>query len=142
MKKTIVPILCLVLLLSLASCTPRQEKKVMDYYQVHAEELKEAMEDHFQNGVPLSPPSGSVTMREWIGKHTIVEYTATGKGIASASVYCGFFYSVDDVPVSFQNSGETLIQTSDNEWEWKGDGDNHGLIRRIEPHWYYFEAAY
>jgi len=64
-----------------------------------------------------------------------------GKINLTVFVVRGFFYSIDNVPVSFQNSGENLTRLSASEWEWRGEGDNRGYIRQIEPYWFYFEAS-
>lgn len=112
----------------------------MKYYDKYIEEIKFNMDLHFEKGEPLSFPTRSVTVNEWDGDHTIVEYTVTG--LSASSQYSGFFYSRDNVPVSFQNSGEELIEISDTEWEWHGEGDNHGYVRQIEPYWFYFDASF
>jgi len=116
------------------------EKRVMNYFYRHVSELKDDMRNHFEKGEPLSFPSG-IIVNEWPGKHTIVEYIVKARGIVPSSKYYGFFYSIDNVPVSFQNSGENLTRLSASEWEWRGEGDNRGYIRQIEPYWFYFEAS-
>lgn len=55
--------------------------------------------------------------------------------------YYGFYYSLDDVPLAFQNVPVPLEETTDG-WTWRAEGDNHGLTRRLSPHWYYFEAHF
>ena len=55
--------------------------------------------------------------------------------------YYGFYYSLDDVPLAFQNVPVPLEETADG-WTWRAEGDNHGLTRRLSPHWYYFEAHF
>ena len=62
------------------------------------------------------------------------------KGIAPASVYYGFYYSPDDVPVPYCNDDYELNKVSDGKWTWKGEGDNGGEIRKIKDNWYYYEA--
>ena len=105
---------------------------------INIEEFKDNIESHFEEGIPLSFPSKGVIVNEWSGEHTIVEYVVTG---IVSSQYAGFFYSKDNVPVSFQNSGEEMNEISDTEWEWHGEGDNHGYVRQIELYWFYFEAS-
>ena len=74
------------------------------------------------------------------GEHTIVQFFYSGKGIVPASVYYGFYYSPDDVPVPYCNGNEELKQVSEDEWTWEGIGDNGGRIRKIRDNWYYYEA--
>lgn len=51
-----------------------------------------------------------------------------------------FFYSFDNEPVPFQNADESLIPVSEQEWKWIGEGDNRGIVRRLDTNWFYFEA--
>ena len=140
MKRIGIWVICLVVLLSLSGCAASGEKRVLACYERHMDELKADMVSHFENGEPLSFSVPGVTVNEWPGEHTIVEYIVTGAGLNAQ--YAGFFYSRDDVPASFQNAGETLSALCDGEWEWCGEGDNRGYVRRIEPNWFYFEANF
>ena len=116
------------------------ERKVIRYYNAHIDELKENIAE-YEAGDPLAfPPDINVQM--FPGEYSIIQYTVMGRGIVPASVYYGFFYSEDNVPVPYQNSRDRLEYISDTEWKWKGAGDNHGYIRQIEPNWFYFEAAF
>ena len=76
------------------------------------------------------------------GKHDIVEFFYSGKGIVPASVYYGFYYSPDDVPVSHQNGEAPVREVKEGEWEWNGIGDNGGVTKKIKENWYYYEAWY
>lgn len=138
MKKIITTTLCLVFVMFLVGCSATPDKRVMRYYDKHIAELKDNIESHFADGTPLSFPSIGVTVNKWDGEHIIIEYVVKGVG---SSQYVGFFYSKDDVPVSFQNVGEEMNEISDTEWEWHGEGDNHGYVCKIEPYWFYFEAS-
>lgn len=40
------------------------------------------------------------------------------------------------------NGEDLLIPISDRKWEWKGKGDNKGVVRKIESNWFYFEASF
>lgn len=142
MKKTVSIVLCLVIALSLTGCFVSPEKRVMNYYNKHITEFKDNIACHFEKREPLSFPARGVIVTEWVGAHTIVEYIVEGTGIAPSSRYYGFFYSRDNIPVSFQNSGEEMVSKSDIEWEWHGVGDNRGYVKQIEPYWFYFEASF
>lgn len=74
------------------------------------------------------------------GEHKIVQFLYSGKGIAPASIYYGFYYSPDDIPVPYCNGNEELKRVSDDEWTWEDIGDNGGRIRKIQDNWYYYEA--
>ena len=74
------------------------------------------------------------------GEYKIVQFFYSGKGIAPASIYYGFYYSPDDIPVPYCNGNEELEMISEDEWTWKDVGDNGGKIRKIQDNWYYYEA--
>ena len=74
------------------------------------------------------------------GENKIVQFSYSGKGIAPASVYYGFYYSPEDIPVSYCNGNEELTMVSEGEWIWEDVGDNGGRIRKIQDNWYYYEA--
>lgn len=74
------------------------------------------------------------------GDTDIVQYDFSGKGIAPASIYYGFYYSPDDIPVPYDNADYDLELKSADEWTWDGVGDNGGIIRKICENWYYYEA--
>ena len=129
-------VLCAAVLITALWCTP--EQRTLRWFARNQAELTQ---DAFSAcaGAPLRS-TGRVSANYWDGEHPIVEYIVVSRGIVPASSYCGVFYSPDDVPASFQNSGETLSPVSDIEWTWQGDGDNRGLVRALGDHWFYFEA--
>ena len=116
------------------------ERVTMRYFNTHKEELMAESLEYVTSGNISSDID--IKRSIWYGEHTIIEYTVLCKGFASASQYYGVFYSIDDVPVSFQNSNVSLVQLADGVWEWKEAGDNRGLVKKIEDNWYYFEASF
>ncbi len=78
----------------------------------------------------------------WPGEHTMVEYWFNGKGYVHNSTYYGCYYSYDDVPLAFQNISVPLVSDGEDQWIWRAEGDNHGMTRKIQDHWYYFEASF
>lgn len=115
------------------------EKRTIRYFNTH----RSALENEVLNGIKTGDAGSelNLTYHYWDGEHPIMEYIVVSSGIVPASKYYGFFYSFDDEPVSFQNSGEELTPVSEQEWEWRGEGDNHGTVRRLDTKWFYFEAA-
>ena len=77
----------------------------------------------------------------WHGEHEMIEFFVTGRGIVPASSYYGFYYSVDGVPLAFQNTKMTLVESGDG-WEWTHGGDNRGYTEHITGNWYYYEASF
>ena len=73
---------------------------------------------------------------------TIVEFSMGGSGMVPSSTYIGFNYSKNDIPAAFQNEKFDLKEIEKNKWEWKEDGDNHGITIKIRDNWYYYEASF
>lgn len=117
--------------------TPERRTKFCFYS--HLSELEESIYRWQTEGKLSSDPK--LIANVWDGEHEIVEYIVVSRGIVPSSSYYGFFYSPDGVPVSFQNSGAELTRQGENEWVWQGQGDNHGYVELLQPHWYYFEAS-
>lgn len=74
--------------------------------------------------------------------NTIVEFSTGGSGMVPSSTYIGFYYSENDTPAAFQNEKFDLKKIGKNKWEWKEDGDNHGITIKIRDNWYYYEASF
>lgn len=138
-KKAAVLFFLLVCVLIAVRAADTPEKRTMRYFNSHRAALEEDISNTAETGRASSKLN--VTFNYWDGEHPIMEYIVVGSGIVPASRYYGFFYSFDNEPVSFQNSNESLTPLSDREWEWNGEGDNHGIVRRLDANWFYFEAA-
>ena len=121
MKKVLLPtVLCLLLALWLILGRTAPEKRVVRYVEAHQAELQTAVDDYFLRG-----------------QHPMIEYLL----FTTPGGYYGFYYSPDQVPLAFQNTGVPLVP-SDGGWCWQGEGDNHGTTRLISPGWYFFEAHF
>lgn len=71
-----------------------------------------------------------------------VEFLTKGRGIGSATVYEGFYYSEHDIPIGFQGTELAFIPNGDG-WIWQEtDGDNHEQTERIMTHWFWFEMSF
>ena len=84
---------------------------------------------------------GVQSVQYWHGDNGMIEFFVKGRGIAPASSYFGFYYSVDGAPLAFQNTKVTLIESGDG-WKWTHGGDNRGYTEHISGNWYYYEAAF
>ena len=138
-KKAAVLLLLLVCVLIAASAANTPEKRTIRYFNSHRTTLEEDISNTIETGRASSRLNAEFNY--WDGEHPIMEYIVVSSGIVPASKYYGFFYSFDNEPVSFQNSNEPLTPLSNQEWEWNGEGDNHGIVRRLDTNWFYFEAA-
>ena len=75
-----------------------------------------------------------------VTKEDVVAFYMGGFGLAPSSVYYGFYYSPEDIPVG-TGEGQLVKAEGDNAgWSWQGYGDNGGEIRKIKPHWYYYKC--
>lgn len=89
------------------------------------------------DGLPGNLPEYKI----WGDAHEIIEFPLLGWGLVPQSSYYGCYYSFEDVPVAYEISA-VLVAEGDGCWIWQGEGDNHGLTRKIRDHWYYYEAAF
>ena len=137
-KKGIALFLLLFCVVIVASVINTPEKRTIRYFNSHRATLEEDVLNTIETGQASSRLN--VTCNYWDGEHPIVEYIVVNHGIVSASQYYGFFYSFDNEPVPFQNADESLIPVSEQEWKWIGEGDNRGIVRRLDTNWFYFEA--
>lgn len=129
-------LLCAVTAAAAAANTP--EQKTIRCFNRHRETLESEIAECLETGRAGSELD--LLCNYWDGEHPVVEYIAVRQGLVPASRYYGFFYSFDGSPVSFQNAGEPLTPVSEEAWTWRGAGDNHGLVRRLDANWFYFEA--
>ena len=137
-KKGIALLLLLFCVAIVVSAINTPEKRTIRYFNSHRIILEEDIMNTIETGQASSRLN--ITFNYWDGEHPIVEYIVVNSGIVSASQYYGFFYSFDNEPVSFQNADESLIPISEQEWNWIGEGDNRGIVRRLDTNWFYFEA--
>ena len=138
-KKVVVLFLLLVCAMIFVSVINAPEKRTLRYFNNHRETLENDVLNFIETG--RVGRELNITVDYWNGEHPIIEYVVVSSGIVSASKYYGIFYSFDDKPVSFQNTDEPLMSISEQEWDWNGEGDNHGIVRRLDTNWFYFEAA-
>ncbi len=112
-------------------------------FEKNREALEGVVEEYLADGIIQYPEIDGITqVNEWSDENPILEFMTDGFGIASASTYKGFYYSVNDVPVAFQGGNEQLTYTDDGWYEWAGVGDNGGRTKQIDGNWYVFEAHF
>lgn len=74
------------------------------------------------------------------GKTPIVQFSTGGWGLAPSSTYWGFYYSESGLPAAYQNVDMELIPVSEDEWCWNDGTDNGGVTRRVDEHWFSYQA--
>ena len=136
-KKTLIVILASIIIVAFVlSFIPRI--RVNLFVNCYHSDIEESLSNG--NGVPSDETLlfGYKSVNTWDNKHPMTEFIIMSYGFT----YYGCYYSKDDVPLSFQNTDVELIQTEDNKWEWKAEGDNKGSTSKIMKNWYYFEASF
>ena len=118
-------------------------RKPQTVFEQNRDTLETVVQQYLDQGTVAYPPmDGVTTVNLWTGENTILEFMTSSCRIASASQYCGFYYSVNGVPAAFQGVEVKLNQQEDGWWEWHGEGDNGGRTKQIEENWYIFEAHF
>ncbi len=117
-----------------------KERRITDFVRSNETELEKIALDCLQGKETADEYKGVEVWGVLPGEHQIVEFFSDGAGLAPSSIYYGFYYSEDDVPVAFQNSHNSLTAVSDSEWTWSDGTDNGGLTKKITAHWYYYKA--
>ena len=129
-KNGLILIACLLLVMGYN--TPH--RKCLRYIDRYSEQLGPVIE----NQLPVAIEMTGKYFNEWPGEHPMTEFILYTWG----NTYYGCYYSVDDVPLAFQNADLDLKQTGRNQWTWQSEGDNHGMTERVKKNWYYFKASF
>lgn len=74
------------------------------------------------------------------GETSIVQFSTVGWGLVPSASYWGFYYSESGQPAAYQNVDMELVPVSDEEWTWTDGTDNGGVTRRIDTHWFSYQA--
>ena len=99
-----------------------------------------AFADLVRNEQPLPSTWDQQTINIWHKEHPMYEFIL-GHGFGDRQ-YWGVYYSLDDVPLAFQNTPTPLLPQGQDTWTWHAAGDNHGKTKKIADGWYYFQAAF
>lgn len=92
------------------------------------------------HGVPADDAVflGYKAVNSWDSTHPMTEFVIMSWG----NTYYGCYYSLDDVPLAFQNTDTELSSNGHDCWEWSTEGDNHGETSKIMDYWYFFKASF
>lgn len=154
MKKVLCLLLCLTMVLSLASCgfpnpfDDRAKKEaIFAYVKEHENALLECIEKNEYLSIRLSTKIIQGIDDDDIGKG-FVDFDCGGAGFGPGTAYCGFYYSADDNLTGLWCSprDSSLLKQSGNGylWEqsWTNEGDNTYYTENICGHFYYYEASF
>ena len=145
-KKSVGLGICVFLTLLLVSQL-HYEKRIQKFVLRHEEELTELAELYLESDETQKQKLLEKERRDVHGAvltglfpETVAAFYMGGFGLVPSSVYYGFYYSPEDIPVG-TGEGQLVKAEGDNAgWSWQGYGDNGGEIRKIKPHWYYYKC--
>lgn len=113
--------------------------RISRYVKNNQGNLRESCEYYLENGVTDDIYDNIKIDGIYGDTNKIVQFFWGGVGIVPSSKYYGFYYSPNDIAVSYCNEYK-LTEVKSDEWTWKGVGDNGGVTRKICDYWYYYEA--
>lgn len=133
MKKFFAVVLIFVLIISSVFLIP--QLRVRLFVSLYHEQIEEGL--GINEGVPADDAviGGYHYVDTWGDDPKMTEFVILRYG----KTYYGCYYSPEDVPFSFQNKTDELIQKSDNRWVWDKDTES-GVTSKIAENWYYFKA--
>lgn len=126
------------------------EKRIQKFVLRHEEELTEFT----KNYLAVEQRERRHMFEEWkeengysvqltgVFPEDVVAFYMGGFGLAPSSVYYGFYYSPEDIPVGTGEDQLVKAEEDNASWSWQGYGDNGGEIRKIKPHWYYYKCCF
>lgn len=138
-KKRIVTIILWLAALAVLFIWSSPEQKVDRFVAKNAEVLEESLGTDLSGGYPGGLGIQYYNCWGEDSGHPIGEF-CFGPSILHGRQYYGCYYSPDDEPRGFQSVEVTLVPDGENRWTWRAEGDNHGMTKKIQDRWYYFEA--
>ena len=138
-KKRIVTIILWLAALAVLFIWSSPEQKVDRFVAKYAEVLEESLGTDLSGGYPGGLGIQYYNCWGEDSGHPIGEF-CFGPSLLHGRQYYGCYYSPDDEPRGFQSVEVTLVPDGENCWTWHAEGDNHGMTKKIQDRWYYFEA--
>ncbi len=135
--KTIIPLLIFCLITALLCSFYVPQIRVRLFAHGYHEQIEENIAEN--QGVPASDAviGGYKYVNTWSDDPWMTEFVLLQYG----KTYYGCYYSPEDVPFSFQNITDNLIEDGKNRWEWQED-ESEGYTSKMFDNWYYFKATY
>lgn len=138
-KKRIVRIILWLVAFAVLFIWISPEQRVSRFVAKNAEVLEESLGTDLSGGYPGGLGIQYYNCWGEDSGHPIGEF-CFGPSILHGRQYYGCYYSPDDEPRGFQSVEVTLVPDGENRWTWRAEGDNHGMTKKIQDRWYYFEA--
>ena len=143
-KKQILVSAVIVGIIGFAIWYANPERRIFTMVKRNLSEYELAAEQMLNGEVPAYgiDVSGVRDVKVSLGEHKSVNFFVTGFGLVPSSVYYGFYYSPEDLPMMYMDETAKLTEQEENVWKWQGVGDNDGVIKKITDGWYYYEASF
>lgn len=138
-KKRIVRIILWLVAFAVLFIWSSPEQRVSRFVAKNAEVLEESLGTDLSGGYPGGLGIQYYNCWGEDSGHPIGEF-CFGPSILHGRQYYGCYYSPDDEPRGFQSVEVTLVPDGENRWTWRAEGDNHGMTKKIQDRWYYFET--
>ena len=104
-------------------------ERFVKHHSAEVEALAEA-------GAPLPQEVAGKQLDAWTeGEHPMYEVTL----ITIGDTTYGCYYSPDDTPLPYQNTGLKLVDDVRGGWSWRADDGTYGYTERIADDWFYFD---
>lgn len=143
-KKTIVRILVVIGVIFFLKWYSNPERRIFAMVERNLKKYENAAQQMLNGEISASgvAVSGVHDVDVIMGEHVVVDFFVTGYGLAPSGGYYGFYYSPEDLPVTYMDEMAKLTEYETGAWAWQGDGDNKGVIKKITNCWYYYEAYF
>lgn len=143
-RKTILKLGIIASIIVFCTWYANPERRIFSMVKRNLSEYEIAAEQMLNGEVPAYGinVSGVNDVKVSLGEHRSVNFFVTGFGLAPSSVYYGFYYSPEDLPMMHMDEMAKLTEQEENVWTWQGVGDNDGVIKKITDGWYYYEASF
>lgn len=132
--------LLLVCLVILRTGNHSSQAGIRRFVLSHQTELEKIATDCLSQGRMVERYKGVEVEGVYPGASPIVQFYTGGRGLVPSAAYWGFYYSERGQPAAYQNVDMELVPVSENEWAWTDGTDNGGVTRRIDAHWFSYQA--
>lgn len=144
-RQFLIILIILLIICAAAAIFSNKQRKISRFVMKNISELEEIALTCLNGDHSIKEYRGVKVNGVYEGEQSIVDFYYGGFGIAPSSVYYGFYYSPDDVPVEtafFMNySGYQMTDEKTDEWVWEEvNGDNGCQVIKIIDYWYYYKA--
>lgn len=123
-----------------------KKEKVFFIVYTHKDFLNECIENQTYEKASKIIGIEKITPYPISNKDKFVDFYCSGSGLVPNSVYYGFYYISNDMPLGFQAQPVEFTPDGDG-WRWEEkwenpNSDNWMYTEKITDNWYYYEAGF